>query len=119
MVTKKNVFYVVTLDLTRISTRLAPQNEHQHLSFVENIHAVGKKWPEMIVKLPNAKVCDILLSGTDVILLIRSNHQFRIYKSGDNRTTTTKPVAAEKKGFMSCATKKIKSVKKFREYQNS
>ena len=56
MVTKKNVFYVVTLDLTRISTRLAPQNEHQHLSFVENIHAVGKKWPEMIVKLPNAKV---------------------------------------------------------------
>ena len=36
-------FYVVAFDPIRIRTRLTPQNEHQHLSFVKNIHGVGKK----------------------------------------------------------------------------
>ena len=43
-------------DLVKIQTILAPQNEHQHLSFEKNIHVDGKKLSEMIVKLPNAKV---------------------------------------------------------------
>jgi hypothetical protein len=34
---------------------LAPQNEHQHLSFVKDIHVVGTKWSENFAKLPNAK----------------------------------------------------------------
>ena len=39
----KKCFYVVAFDLIRIQTCLAPQNKHQHLSFVKDIHVVGKK----------------------------------------------------------------------------
>ena len=31
-------------------------NDHQHLNFVKDIYVVGKKRPEMIAKVPNAKV---------------------------------------------------------------
>jgi hypothetical protein len=39
----KKCFYVVAFDIIRILTHLAPQNEHQHLSFVKDIHEVGTK----------------------------------------------------------------------------
>ena len=42
----KKCFYAVAFDLIIIQTHLAPQNEHQHLSFVKDIHVVGKKIPE-------------------------------------------------------------------------
>ena len=47
---------VVVFDPIEIQTHLAPQNDHQHLNFVKDVYAIGKKRPEMVVNWPNAKV---------------------------------------------------------------
>ena len=57
----KKGFHVVAFDLIIIQTRLAPQNEHQNLSFVKDIHVVSKRMAEMIIKLPKCKGCDIYI----------------------------------------------------------
>ena len=49
----------VAFDFIRIQTRLAPQNEHQHLSFVKYIHVVGKKMTRNDRKIAKCKGCDI------------------------------------------------------------
>ena len=36
-------FFVITFEPIKIETRAAPQNDCLNLSFVENIHVVGKK----------------------------------------------------------------------------
>ena len=44
METETFLFYaVVAFDPIKIWTCLAAQNDHQHLSFVKDIHVVGKK----------------------------------------------------------------------------
>ena len=55
----KKVFHVVAFDLIRIQTGLAPQNEHQNLSFVKDIHVVGKKMTRNDRKIAKCKGCDI------------------------------------------------------------
>jgi hypothetical protein len=55
----KNVFHVVAFDLIRIQTSLAPQNEHQNLSFVKDIHVVGKRMTRNDHKIAKCKGCDI------------------------------------------------------------
>ena len=58
--TKINVFYVAAFDPIRIQTRLAPQNDRQHLSFVKGIHVVGKKkMTKNGRKIARRKGCDI------------------------------------------------------------
>ena len=37
------VFYLVAFDLIELLMHLTPQNDPQHLSFVKDINAVGKK----------------------------------------------------------------------------
>ena len=59
METKKNVSYIVAFILIRIQTCLAPQNEHQYLSFVKDIHPVGKKMTRNDGKIAKCKGCDI------------------------------------------------------------
>ena len=44
MEAKKKVFYVIAFDLIQIFKSWAFQNDHQILSFVKAINAVGKKW---------------------------------------------------------------------------
>ena len=56
---RKNVFYVVFFGLIGIQTHLAHQNEHQNLSFVKNIHVVGKKMTRNDSKIAKCKGCDI------------------------------------------------------------
>ena len=41
--TEKFVFYVVAFEPIEIQTRLAPQDDRQHLRFVKDIYVVGKK----------------------------------------------------------------------------
>ena len=43
METEKFVFNAVAFDPIKIWTCLAPQNGHQHLSFVKDYNVVGKK----------------------------------------------------------------------------
>ena len=57
---KTFVIYVIDFDFIGISTHLAPQNDSQRLDFVKDIYVVGKKWPEMVVNWPNAKVVSFL-----------------------------------------------------------
>ena len=40
---KNFVFYIVAFDSIEIQTCLDPQNDHQNLSFVKDVHVVGKK----------------------------------------------------------------------------
>ena len=47
----KKVFHVVAFDLIRIQTGLAPNNGHQNLSFVKDIHVVGKKMTQHGLKM--------------------------------------------------------------------
>ena len=58
METKKS-FYAVVFDLIRIQTGLAPQNEHQNLSFMKDIHVVGKKMTRNDHEITKCKGCDI------------------------------------------------------------
>ena len=58
METKKS-FHVVALDVIRIQTGFAPQNGHQNLSFVKDIHVVGKKITRNDRKIAKCKGCDI------------------------------------------------------------
>ena len=51
-------FFVAAFDLIGIEAGLAPQNEHQHLSFVKDIHVDGKK-------------------------MTRNDHEIAKYKGGD------------------------------------
>ena len=53
----KKVFHVIAFDLIRIQTGLAPQNEH--LSFVKDIHVVGKRMTRNDHKIAKCKGCDI------------------------------------------------------------
>ena len=52
METEKFVFNAVAFDPIKIWTCLAPQNGHQHLSFVKDYNVVGKKRPKMVKKWP-------------------------------------------------------------------
>ena len=56
---KKKGFYVVAFDPIRIQTCLTPQNDHQNLSFVKDIHAVAKKMTRNDRKIAKCKGCDI------------------------------------------------------------
>ena len=58
METKKKI-YVVAFDLIRIQTGLAPQNEHQNLSFLKVVHVVGKRMTRNNHKIAKCKGCDI------------------------------------------------------------
>ena len=49
------------IDSIGIWTHLAPQNDHQCLNFVKDVCVVGKKWPEMVVNWPNAKVVSFFI----------------------------------------------------------
>ena len=55
----KNVFYVVAFNIIRIQAHLAPQNEHQNLSFMKDIHVVGKKMTRNDHEITKCKGCDI------------------------------------------------------------
>ena len=56
------VIYVIELiQLGFIHIKPAPQNDHQHLNFVKDVYVVGKKWPEMVVNWPNAKVVSFFI----------------------------------------------------------
>ena len=55
----KKVFHVVAFDLIRIKTGLAPQNEYQNLSFLKDIHVVGKRMTRNGHKIAKCKGCDI------------------------------------------------------------
>ena len=56
---QKKVFHVVAFDLIRIQTCLAPQNEHQNLSFVKDIHEDDKRINRNDHKIAECKGCDI------------------------------------------------------------
>ena len=45
-------FCVINFEPIGIKTCLAPQNDRLNLSFVKDIHVVGKKWPEVVLKRP-------------------------------------------------------------------
>jgi hypothetical protein len=45
-------FCVVTFEAIKVQTYSAPQNDRLDLSFVKDIHIVGGKWPETVVKRP-------------------------------------------------------------------
>ena len=47
---------IIDFDPIRVQTCLALQNDRQILNFVKDIYVVGKKPPEMIAKVPDAKV---------------------------------------------------------------
>ena len=47
------MIYVVAFDPIKIQTRLAPQNDRQHLSFVKDINVVGEKMTRNGHKMPN------------------------------------------------------------------
>ena len=47
------MIYVVAFDPIMNQTRLAPQNDHQHLSFVKDINVVGEKKTRNGRKMPN------------------------------------------------------------------
>ena len=53
------MFYVVAFDPIRIQTCLEPQNDHQYLSCVKDIHVVGKKMTRNDGKIAKHKGCDI------------------------------------------------------------
>ena len=55
----KKCIYVVAFDPIRIQTGLGPQNKHQYLSFVKDIHEVGKKITRNDQKIVKCKGCDI------------------------------------------------------------
>ena len=55
----KKVVYVVAFDPIRIQTCLTPQNDHQYLSFVKDIHAIAKKMTRNDRKIAKCKGCDI------------------------------------------------------------
>ena len=55
----KKVIHVVAYNLIKIQTGLAPQSEHQNLSFVKDIHVVGKKMTRNDHKIAKCKGCDI------------------------------------------------------------
>ena len=57
MGTEKFVFYLVAFDPIKLYTRLAPQNDHQHLSFVKDIYAVGEKMTRNGHKMAKLKGC--------------------------------------------------------------
>ena len=54
---EKIVFYVIAFDPIEIQTRLAPQNDHQYLSFVKYIYVVGKKMTRNGRKMAKLKSC--------------------------------------------------------------
>ena len=56
--------YVIDFDSIGIYTCLALQNDSQNLYFVKYICVVGKKWTEMVVKWPNAKVVSFFSKQT-------------------------------------------------------
>ena len=45
-------FCVINFEPIKIQTCSVPQNDHLNLSFVKDIHVVGKTRPEMVVKRP-------------------------------------------------------------------
>ena len=51
------MFYTVAFDPIEIWTCLAPQNDHQHLSFVKYIYVVGKKRTRIGPKIAELKGC--------------------------------------------------------------
>ena len=59
MEAKRIFFYVVFFGLIGILTHLAHQNEHQNLSFMKDIHVVGKKMTRNDHKIAKCKGCDI------------------------------------------------------------
>ena len=56
---QKKVFYVVAFDPIRIQTCLTPQNDHQYLSFVKDIHAIAKEMTRNDRKIAKCKGFDI------------------------------------------------------------
>ena len=57
METEKFVFNAVGFDSIKIWTCLAPQNDHQHLSFVKDYNVVGKKMIRNGHKMAKLKGC--------------------------------------------------------------
>ena len=55
--TGKFVFCLVSFGLTKLLTHLAPQNDPQHLSFVKDINAVGKKMTRNGRKMAKLRGC--------------------------------------------------------------
>ena len=51
------MIYIVLFDPIEIYTHLAPQNDHQHLSFVKDIYVVGKKVTKNGCKMAKLKSC--------------------------------------------------------------
>ena len=49
---KKFAIYVIAFDPIEISACWALHNDRQNLSFVKATNGVGKKWPEILVKMP-------------------------------------------------------------------
>ena len=56
---KKDMFHVVAFDPIRIQTCLAPQNYHQNLCCVKDIHVVGKRMARNGGKIAKHKGYDI------------------------------------------------------------
>ena len=54
---EKFVFYIVAFDSIEIQTCLDPQNDHQNLSFVKDVHVVGKKMTRNAGKIAKLKGC--------------------------------------------------------------
>ena len=57
METEKFVFNAVGFDSIKIWTCLAPQNDRQHLSFVKNVYAIGRKMTRNDRKMAKLKDC--------------------------------------------------------------
>ena len=51
------MFCLVAFDLIELLTHLAHQNDPQHLSFVKDINAVGKKMTRNGRKMAKLKIC--------------------------------------------------------------
>jgi hypothetical protein len=84
METKTNVFYVVAFTPIGIWTRLAPQNDHQHLSFVKDIYAVGKTMTRNSRKIAKCKGCDIWIWTDYNFELLHIFNEYILYKSFHN-----------------------------------
>ena len=51
------LFYLVAFDPIEFQMRLAPQNDHQQLSFVKDIYPFGEKITINIYKIAKLKGC--------------------------------------------------------------
>ena len=67
------VFYLVIFDLIELLTHLTPQNDPQHLSFVKDISAVGKKMIRNGRKMAKIRGC-LFLTDSDYTLNCLYNH---------------------------------------------